>query len=139
MIVANLALCAVLGLVQDAGKNATHGAVKALTEEKEQVGKMAQDISKKIVNSAVDSTFNDVRHQLGKDGDGPLSEAIIPLSERIGAAVTRGVMSELQPQLKPIPYLLGFIGGLITMLLLSTTFMLIVLLLQNRNRARSKS
>jgi hypothetical protein len=61
------------------------------------------------VAGALGMTMAEVKKEIGKDGDGPLANAMVAMTERLTAAIVRGARSEMQFHYPMWPVVLAFV------------------------------
>lgn len=131
---------------KDVGKGFTTGAadaVPALTnqmikqakQDRKAIGQVARTMTTQAVAGVVDVTNQNLLEQLGKDGDGPMANAMVGMAERVSAAIVRGASSEMHFKVSypPVwPLALAFVIGGFSTLVFGIGLMLLYILFQRK-------
>jgi hypothetical protein len=111
----------VLDGAADAAPLITSQIVNQANVNKKAMGKTARTVTGQAVAGAVDSGTSSMVEAIGPDGDGPMANAMVGMTERLTAAIVRGIKAESPDVKLEIPvwtYAVFFaLGGLSTFLL----------------------
>lgn len=122
--------------VSDALPQATSQIVNQANVNKKAMGKVARTVTSQAVAGAVDATVDQVNRALGEDADGKLAENMAAMTEKMAAALVRGVRSELPDppriQINPWPMVLGVVIGAFSTLFCAGAMLLLYLAFQRR-------
>lgn len=124
--------------VSDAAPQVTSQIVKQANVNKATMGKVARTVSGQAVAGAVDATASGLTRALGEDGDGKLADAMAAVTEKVAAALVRGIKSEIQvPEIKisPWPMVIGVLIGAFSSLFCAAGLLLLYLAFQHRRPA----
>ena len=122
--------------ISDAAPQMTSQIVNQANVNRKQLGRVARQVTGDAVDAAVGVGMREMGEALGEKGDGPLADTLVATTERITAAATRGIVSEIQSKvhvsISPWPMVLGFILGGVSSVICGLFFLLMYVLFQRR-------
>ena len=123
----------------DAAPLVTSQIVNQANVNKKAMGKVARTVTAQAVAGAVDSGAAEMVDAIGKKGDGPMADAMVAMTERLTAAIVRGVKSETPDIKLDIPvwkYVIAFVlGGVSTFITAMGMLLLYIAFARRRERA----
>lgn len=102
---------------------------------KKAIGKVARQVAGDAAAGAIGATASQMQRSIGEDGEGPMADAMVALTERTAAALVRGIRSELPDYKIHIPvwtYVLAFGAGALSVLVSCAGIFLLYLLFSRR-------
>ena len=122
--------------ISDAAPQMTSQIVNQANVNRKQLGNVARQVTRDAVGAAVGVGMHEMNEALGEKGDGPLADTLVATTERVTAAATRGIVSELQSSvhisISPWPLVLGFILGGVSSVICGLFFLFMYVLFQRR-------
>ena len=122
--------------VSDAAPQVTSQIVNQANVNRKEMGNVARQVTRDAVGAALGVGMREMNQALGDKGDGPLADTLVATTERMTAAATRGIVSEMQSKvhvdINPWPMVLGFVLGGVAAVVCGMGFLLLYLLFQRR-------
>jgi hypothetical protein len=116
----------------DAAPMVTSQIVNQANVNKKAMGKVARQVSGQAVAGVLDVAGSEMFEALGEKGDGPFANTMVAMTERLTAAIVRGVKSETDFHVPVWPYVLAFVAGAISTFLCGFGLVLLYVLFQRR-------
>lgn len=124
----------VLDGAADAAPMVTSQIANQANVNKKALGKVARQVTADAVAGAMGTTEAEIKKEIGKGGEGPMADALVALTERLTAAVVRGIKSETDVQVH-IPtwtFVLAFVAGGVSTFVCGLGLLLLYIAFQRR-------
>lgn len=122
--------------VSNAAPQMTSQVVNQANVNRKEIGNVARQVTKDAVGAALGVSMREMNQALGEKGDGPLADTLVATTERMTAAATRGIVSEIKSNvhvdINPWPTVLGFVLGGVSAVVCGLVFLLLYMLFQRR-------
>ena len=122
--------------VSNAAPQMTSQVVNQANVNRKEIGGIARQVTKDAVGAALGVSMREMNQALGEKGDGPLADTLVATTERMTAAATRGIVSEIKSKvhvrISPWPMVLGFVLGGVSAVVCGMAFLLLYMLFQRR-------